>query len=183
MKLLGPTSLKLALAFALVPAFSSAVHAEQTSHQAAAQAVLDATYAQDVIPQAMYQLKASFAHMVKDMPLKKEHREIETQYREKAFDLAKKRLNWEQVQPKFITLYTDTYSEQELKDIAAFYQTKTGKKYLKNMPATLRQTSQIVQAQMREITGEFNQIVTQLEVATGVDKPYIPSQSTSGHKH
>ncbi len=179
MKILVPTSPLLALLLI----FSSPSHAEPTSHQDAAQAVLDATFAQNVIPQAIYQLKASFAHMVKDMPLKRADREIETQYREQAFDLAKKRLNWEQIQPQFIKLYTDTYNEQELKEIAAFYQTKTGKKYLKNMPATLRASSQLIQAEMREITGEFKQIVTQLEAVTGVQKTHIPSESTSGHKH
>lgn len=179
MKILAPTSLILVLLLA----FCTPSHAKQTAHQAAAQAVLDATFAQDVIPQAIYQLKASFAHMVKDMPLKRTDREIETQYREQAFNLAKKRLNWEQVQPKFIKLYTDTYNEQELKEIAAFYQTETGKKYLKNMPATLRASSQFIQAEMREITGEFRQIVTQLEAETGVQKTNIPSESTSSHKH
>ena len=154
-----------------------------SSHRAAALAVLDATLAQDVIPQAMYQLKASYAHLVKDLPLKREHREIETRYREQAFELANKRLNWERIQPEFIALYTSTYAEQELKDIATFYRTETGKKYLKNMPATLRQSSQLVQAQMRDIRGEFQQIITQLELATGIDKSHVPSQSTSGHQH
>lgn len=152
------------------------------SHRAAAQAVLDATLAQDVIPQAMYQLKASYAHLVKDLPLKRAHREIETRDREQAFEIANKRLNWEQIQPEFIALYTRTYEEQELKDIASFYRTETGKKYLKNMPATLRQSSQLVQAQMRDIRGEFKQIITQLENASGIDKPQIPSQSTSDHQ-
>ncbi|QFU21246.1 DUF2059 domain-containing protein [Shewanella eurypsychrophilus] len=164
MKILAPTSLILALLIA----FSSPSHAEQTSHQAAAQAVLDATFAQDVIPQAMYQLKANFAHMVKDLPLKTEHREIETKYREQAFKLAQKRLNWQQIQPQLIQLYTSTYNQLELKEIAAFYRTETGKKYLKNMPATLRQSSQLVQAQMRDIKGEFNQIVSQLTAEAGV---------------
>ncbi|EDP99020.1 DUF2059 domain-containing protein [Shewanella benthica] len=152
------------------------------SHRAAAQAVLDATLAQDVIPQAMYQLKASYAHLVKDLPLKRAHREIETRYREQAFELANKRLNWERIQPEFIALYTSTYQERELKDIAAFYRTATGKKYLRNMPTTLRQSSLIVQTEMREIRGEFNQIVTQLELATGIEKSHI-SQSTSGQQH
>lgn len=154
-----------------------------TSHQAAAQAVLDATFAQDVIPQAMYQLKANFSHSVKDLPLKREHREIESQYRKQAFDLAEQRLNWDNIQPQFIELYTKTYNEQELKDIATFYHTETGKKYLKNMPATLRASSQLVQVHMRDIKNEFNQIVTQLELATGVQKSQFSNQSTNEHKH
>ncbi|AQS38075.1 hypothetical protein Sps_02928 [Shewanella psychrophila] len=175
MKILAPITLLFI--------FSSPSHADQTSHQEAAQSVLDATFAQDVIPQAMYQLKASYAHLVKDLPLKKDHREIETKYREQAFELANKRLNWERIQPEFISLYTSTYNEQELKDIAAFYRSETGKKYLKNMPTTLRQSSQLVQAEMRNIQGEFKQIITQLELASGIEKSHTPSQSTSGHQH
>ena len=57
--------MKILAPIALLLVFSSPSHADQDSHRAAAQAVLDATLAQDVIPQAMYQLKASYAHLVK----------------------------------------------------------------------------------------------------------------------
>ncbi|WP_051484600.1 DUF2059 domain-containing protein [Shewanella waksmanii] len=150
--------------------------AAASSHQAAAKALLQATYAEDVIDQALYQLKSSYAHMLKDMPLKRQHRELETAYRQRAFDLAKQQLDWASIEPAFIELYMQTYSEQELLELSAFYRTETGKKYLKHMPATLRQTSAIVQQQMQNINQQFSQIVTELATATGIE-------ATTEHQH
>lgn len=104
--------------------------AAASSHQAAAKALLQATYAEDVIDQALYQLKSSYAHMLKDMPLKRQHRELETAYRQRAFDLAKQQLDWASIEPAFIELYMQTYSEQELLELSAFYRTDTGKSTL-----------------------------------------------------
>lgn len=132
-------------------------------HIKAAQTVLDATLAADVIPQAIYQLQSVYAHMLKDLPLSQAHRDMEDKYRDRAFALAEKQLSWTQIQPKYLMLYMDTYSEQELKDIANFYQTPAGKKYLKHMPATLRQASAIVRQQMKTISGEFSLIVTEFK--------------------
>ncbi|NRB25911.1 MAG: DUF2059 domain-containing protein [Shewanella sp.] len=106
--------------------------------------------------------------MLKDLPLSQAHRDMEDKYRDQAFALAEKQLSWTQIQPKYLMLYMDTYSEQELKDIANFYQTPAGKKYLKHMPATLRQASAIVRQQMKTISGEFSLIVTEFRQQAGL---------------
>ena len=115
--------------------------------------------------------------MIKDIALTREHRELETQYRDKAFALAKQQLNWAKIEPAFIELYLQTYTEQELKELTAFYQTDTGKKYLKHMPSTLRQASNIVQNEMQQINQQLSQIATQLATEAGV------TQSVSTHSH
>ncbi|OEG74124.1 hypothetical protein BEL05_00560 [Shewanella colwelliana] len=151
--------------------FLPTANADNRSHQLAAEQVLQATYAEQVVPQALQQLKASYSHMVKDLPLHPSQAPLETRYRQRAFLLAQQQLSWQQLKPQFIQLYTDTYTESELKDIAQFYRTETGKKYLKNMPSTLRQTSVIVHKYMQTIQQEFTTIVNELAEQADLKTP------------
>jgi hypothetical protein len=48
--------------------------------------------------------------------------------------------NWEIMKPKLAKLYADNYTEAELKDIIAFYQTPTGQKTLAKMPVLMQQS-------------------------------------------
>jgi len=163
--------MKTTLLLYLLVFTTTATLADQTSHRAAAQAVLDVTHAQEVIPQALHQLKAGYAHMIKDLPLKSSDRELEDAHRKRAFSYAEEQINWHQIAPEFITLYMQTYTEAELNEIAAFYRTETGKKYLKNMPATLRQTNRIVHAKMQLVNQSFSIIVNELSQSTGNSAP------------
>jgi hypothetical protein len=50
-----------------------------------------------------------------------------------------KYLTWDTVGQRMIDLYTQEFTEAELRDIIAFYKTSTGKKALTRMPALLQQ--------------------------------------------
>jgi hypothetical protein len=62
--------------------------------------------------------------------------------------------NWETMKPKLAKLYADNYTEAELKDIIAFYQTPTGQKTIEKMPVLMQQSLVLsmsgVQANMPE---------------------------------
>jgi hypothetical protein len=62
--------------------------------------------------------------------------------------------NWETMKPKLAKLYADNYTEAELRDILAFYQTPTGQKTIAKMPVLMQESMamsmQGVQANMPE---------------------------------
>lgn len=67
----------------------------------------------------------------------------------------RKYMGYESLKSDLIKMYTDTFSADELKDINAFYTTKTGQKTLSVMPQLMNQGAQLgvqrVQANLPEL--------------------------------
>jgi hypothetical protein len=54
-------------------------------------------------------------------------------------------IKWADIRPKMVDLYVKEFSEQELKDLLAFYQTPVGKKAITSLPVIMRQGATIGQ--------------------------------------
>jgi len=64
-------------------------------------------------------------------------------FRDTLLEWAKKYLTWDEMGPKIVAIYADTFSEAELREIIAFYKTKTGKKVLETMPDLMRRGARV----------------------------------------
>lgn len=58
-------------------------------------------------------------------------------------------LDWKVLEPEYVTLYVDVFSEQELRDIAAFYETPIGQKMLSRMPELMLKSQQLASARIQ----------------------------------
>ena len=66
-------------------------------------------------------------------------------------------LSWDQIEPDYVALYTDLYTEEELRQIIAFYQTDVGQKMVEVMPEMAVRSQQIAQQHIQEHAGELQQ--------------------------
>ena len=66
-------------------------------------------------------------------------------------------LAWDKIQPDYVALYTDLYTEDELKGIIEFYQTDVGQKMVEVMPEMAVRSQQIAQEHIQEHAGELQQ--------------------------
>ena len=64
-------------------------------------------------------------------------------YREIMLQWLRKYMTWDAMRPELVRLYTDTYTEAELKQLAAFYKTPLGQKTLTKSPELLQRTAMI----------------------------------------
>ena len=55
-------------------------------------------------------------------------------------------IKWQDLKPQMVELYTQEFTEPELKEMLAFYQSPTGRKALAVMPAIMQQMAKIQQA-------------------------------------
>lgn len=62
-------------------------------------------------------------------------------YRDVMIAWLRKYMTWEAMKPELIKLYTETYTEAELKELAAFYKTTAGQKTLTKTPELMQKTA------------------------------------------
>ena len=84
-------------------------------------------------------MKTSYEYMIEHY--KKSNPTISAEYWEKATSL----VNYEDLVQKLVPVYSKHFSEQEIEDLIAFYQTATGKQMITKMPAILQESMQIGQ--------------------------------------
>jgi hypothetical protein len=67
--------------------------------------------------------------------------------------------NWDTMRPKLAKLYADNYTEAELKEIIAFYQTPAGQKTIAKMPVLMQQSLAMSMADVQANMSEFQRRV------------------------
>ena len=64
-----------------------------------------------------------------------------TPYREIMVQWLKKYMTWDAMQPELTRMYTDTFTEAELKQMATFYASPAGQKSLEKLPEMMQRTA------------------------------------------
>jgi hypothetical protein len=75
----------------------------------------------------------------------------------------KKYLGWESLKDDFVKIYMEEFTEEEIRDIVAFYETPTGQKTLKKAPVLFAKGAEIGQRRVEENIAELQ---TMLEEET-----------------
>ena len=66
-----------------------------------------------------------------------------------------KYVSWDAVREELIQLYADAFTEDELRDVTAFYQTETGRKFVALAPSLTTQAMEIGQRATADHQGEL----------------------------
>lgn len=82
-----------------------------------------------------------------------------------------KHMSYDSLKNDIVDLYSTTFSVQELKDISAFYSTKTGKKTLEKLPELARISSQLGNNRVQENINELHQMLEQAAKLVENSKP------------
>ncbi len=77
----------------------------------------------------------------------------------KTTEIVEKYMRWESVKQSYINIYSDVYSNEELKALIEFYRTPLGKKVLDNMQELTRKTMILVEEQQIFATAELTKFI------------------------
>jgi hypothetical protein len=58
--------------------------------------------------------------------------------------------SWTTLEPEFIQLYVEVFTEAELRELTAFYRTELGQKMLLRLPEVMQRSMAITQARLQE---------------------------------
>jgi hypothetical protein len=81
------------------------------------------------------------------------------QVQTKIMDLVKARISWEKMRPQYVMLYAETFSDEEISGMLAFYGSPAGRAMLEKMPALVTKIMEVAQAQMKDILPEIQRII------------------------
>jgi hypothetical protein len=70
-----------------------------------------------------------------------------------------KYVSWEALRPQLLALYTDTFTESELRELIAFYKTPVGQKSIEVMPGLFQKGIDIGQKLVQDHLGELREAV------------------------
>jgi hypothetical protein len=151
--------MKLTGVFALALLVSGPfVCAQQPAKEAKIERLLNAMNADAMIDQMLEQIKAITASQVPPGATAEQiakAREIQN----KVLDLVKARISWEKMRPQYVKLYSDTFSDEEISGMLAFYESPAGRAMLQKMPSLVTKVMEVAQGQMKDIMPEIQRII------------------------
>ncbi len=80
-------------------------------------------------------------------------------YRDVILTWAESVMSWEVFGPKFVRMYAEAFTEQELRELIAFHRTPTGQKALTLLPDLASQGAQLAALEARSRQSELQQMI------------------------
>ena len=76
-------------------------------------------------------------------------------------DFFDQHFRWDELEPEYVRIYADAYTESELRELIAFYQTPVGRKTVDLMPVLMRQGAAIGERQIQPHLPELQKRIMQ----------------------
>lgn len=141
--------------------------------------LLDAMGAQRQAELAIEQLKRSQEAMLKLSRLPPGQEEKSREMQDRVHAVIAEEFSWEKWKNDYAYFYAATFSEQELRDLLAFYRSPAGLTYVAKMPEIHRQAQSLVLGRMAKVTSRTQAIVAEYAPRTAVVRPTAPQPTPS----
>jgi uncharacterized protein len=138
-------TLMIVVVFGQMPA----VRASDATHRAAAEALLNLMDMDNLMSQSIDQML--------DMQVKQNP--AIGQFKDQMKTFLAKYMSWASMKEDMIKIYTDEFTEQELKELLAFYQTPLGKKTVQKMPKLMAKGAELGQQRVQQHLPELQQAI------------------------
>lgn len=171
--------IRVLIAAALL-SFGCLAHADEASHSKAVEDLLDTMHAEKLLDgvkeQVFGQLTAQInAMLVKGSELNDTQRATVQRYGRKQIDLLGETLSWPKMKAFQISIYTQTYSEDEIREMIAFYKSPLGQKMLERQP-------KLTAVAMKEMQGQLQAMLPKLAELAKDLATELKSQATPAKK-
>ncbi len=148
----------LLLSFLSVTAQAS----EQADKTAAAKEVLEASNAKAIFSEARRQIEA-MTDQALTQTIPADNKAMMERYTSRVQTILEEGLDWGAMEEQMLAIYQRTFSLQELRDMAEFYQSESGRAIMKKMPQVMAESVQISQRQMQHVMPSLQQMFSDME--------------------
>jgi hypothetical protein len=140
--------------------------AQGLSKEAKIERILALTYGQAAFDQIFEQMKTQMiASASSAMPSNAtpEQRAKAQELQIKIWELMKTRMSWEKMKPEYAKLYSETFSDDEVDGMLAFYESPAGRAMQAKMPMLMSKVMALAQSQMGELLPEIQRITKEVQ--------------------
>ena len=130
---------------------ASPVRADEASKSAKAEELLQLTQGDQMMKMMEPMMKGTLAQMDKDMPAEQRAKVGEMQGKMLALVAA----TLSKVKPALAKVYADTYTEEEIDGILAFYKSPAGKAFIQKMPEVMQRSMPVMMQMMGDLQPEI----------------------------
>jgi len=146
----------------LLVGMSGQVLADAASHAANAERFLKLANADRLTVPVYAQVQQMFAPRFAQAQAPESKRAVLESYQAKANAALDRAVGWEKIKPDLIKLYTVSFTEQELRDLVAFYESPLGKKVIAKMPELTARSAQLTQEKLESAVPEVNKLLSDM---------------------
>lgn len=146
----------------LLAGSASQVLADAASHAADAERFLLLARADKLAVPVYGQVREMFAQRFAESSGSQADRALLEAYQAKADAALDKAVGWDKLKPDMVALYTRHFSEAEMRELIAFYDSPLGKKVVESMPQLTAQSAQLTQAKLQGAVPEVNQLLAEM---------------------
>lgn len=155
---------KLFIAVSLSLAFAAA-HAAPVS-QESIEALLAETKAESLI-ESLYgsieqSIRAGMQQSVAGKKLTPEQQRAIEMAPAKLMAVLKTELNWTRMKPLYVQVYKESFTQEEIDGLLAFYRSPAGQAFVNKMPVVMQRSMQISQSQMQALAPKLQEAMKQL---------------------
>lgn len=116
--------------------------------------LLEVTQMRKMLDDATVQMSELYDQLFEtpaDESMTAQQRESRARSRERLKQLLEEELNWEVMAPIYENIYRQSFTDEELKGLVAFYRTPTGRALIAKQPVVLRNLMKAMQDRMEKI--------------------------------
>jgi uncharacterized protein len=103
-------------------------------------------------------MKASLQRATKGKTLSADEQAVLDRQQAKMTGIMKDELSWEKMKDLYVQAYRETFSQEEIDGLVAFYQTPVGRSFVSKQPELMKRTLAIMQQRMAPMTQRIQKI-------------------------
>lgn len=148
--------------FVLLMFGSSLAMADARSHAAETEKFLYLVHADKLTVPVYAQVQQMFAQRFVETKADQSKQALLESYQAKANAELDKAVGWNKLKPEMVKLYVSNFTEQEMQELIAFYQSPLGQKVLQKMPVLTAQSAQITQSKIEAAAPAVNKLLSDM---------------------
>lgn len=172
-----------AVMLVLVIVTASYARADEASKRAKVEELVAVMHLDRQMDQMMSLMKAQVEQTVHNVPgmesLTTAQKKAVSDFQDKAFQLVADSMSWKALEPDFVSLYSQNFTEDELDGMIAFYKSPSGQAVLNKMPQLMTASMQLVQQKMMVIQPKLKELQDQFMAQLAASSPQPLKKSSS----
>jgi hypothetical protein len=159
MKSFGAVILSTALLFSC----TVLVRADDATKNAKIEEMMQLSQAERMLKATLDQLKGIMASQTSKMDIPSDVKGRQDEIQKKMLALVSERMSFEKLKPMFVKLYAETFTEEEIDGILAFYKSPSGKAMIEKTPQLMGRMMPMMQQMMSDLQPEMQKIISEAQ--------------------